>query len=308
MRFLLVLPLLTLISPAQEPPAVPDPAAEAPQAANPFEGLEFKTGTIQLPKKVARLELAPGYRYISASDARMVLEQVPHCPPPSTKGIQGMVIPPNPMPGAAAGWLALIVYAEEGHVGEDQIKDLNPALFMDQLKAMNEAENKKLKAKNEPTYELVHDADSVKVWGSSMGSGSLRYNPTTKVFTIPKRYWNERAPNGERERVEHEHWALGRRGVMVIRAFSVAGLSGALGSNSERVAEMVEFTTGNRYQDFNKTTDKRSSLVPEAVQLAAAGSEAKQGVGKIILRKLPWLIIVGLALLLKRWITKIEEA
>lgn len=306
MRFLLLLPLLILAAPAQEPPV--DTAPQATQEENPFAGLEFQTGSIQLPKKVARLTLPEGYRYLNASDTRMVLEQVPHGPPAGTKGIQGMVIPPNVAPGRAAGWLALLVYSEDGHIAEDQITGLNPALYMSHLKSLNAEENKKLKAKGEPAYELVEESSSPRVWGSKLGSGSLRYSPATKVFSIEKRYWNERAPNGEREKIEQEHWALGRRGVIVIRAFSVAGGTAAWSLESEKIAEMIQFTAGNRHEDFNSQTDKRGSLLPVGVELAAAGTEVKQGISRALLRKLPWLLVIGVALLLKRWIDKMREA
>lgn len=294
MRFLLFLPLLILAAPAQEPPAADHPPTAPPAAEeNPFEVLEFQSGSILLPKKVARLELAEGYRYLNPDDARTVLERVPGSPPPGTKGIQGLVVPPNVAPGRAAGWLALIVYEEEGHIPEDAFSILDAELYESHLKSLAQEESKKLRAKKETVYEFEGF------------TGKLRYDPGAKIFSVGKRYWNERASNGDRGSPESEHWVLGRRGAVIVRGFFVGPTTL---HDARGVAGMVRFLTGHRYEDFNATTDKEGTVLPAGKVLAAAGTQVGDGLWRVILRKLPWLLIIGVALLLKRWIDKIREA
>ncbi len=306
MRFLLVLPLLIFTSLAQEPPATVEPA---PQEENPFAGLEFQTGTVQLPKKLARLELPEGYSYVKPSAARKLLELLPHAPPPGIRGIQGMVVPPDAGPGQ--GWIALLVYVEEGHVADGEIQRLDGASYLAHLKTQNAEENKKLKAEGQPAYELK-DWEGAALWQTRGITDPLCYNSNTKILAMVKRYWNERAPDGERNRFEHEHWVLGRSGVLIVRAFSLLKIpTASMNGESSKLAQWIQFAPGSRHQDFNPKTDKLAEIMPlttPPVDLVALGKETKEGISRAFMRKLPLLLIVGLAVLIKRWMTKMEEA
>ncbi len=288
------LPLMMLGALAQVVLAA-DPALEpAPEGASP-PGLEFQTGVVELPNKLARLELAEGYRYLNPADARTLLAEM-WGTPGKAEGLLGLVVAPDADLEKTGGWVAILVYSKEGHLSDQDMAGFNTTHYLDYLKDLNTKENEKRKSEGLFTRELVDWTRPPFYWDKR------------NIFTTSKRFWNEQAKRGQETSHEHEHWVLGRRGKVIVWANSPLGRkTDASATFSSNIAEMIHFNPGHRHEDFDPKSDPRAVL-PAAMLMKEAAAEGKSFLSTLAQRKLPLLVLIGVAVLVMKGVNKIREA
>src|SRR5688572_25884359 len=112
-----------------EEPAAPEAAnaAEAAEERDPElvkleSSLRFKTGDVVVGNDLATLHLKNQQRFLGPDDTEKVL--VAWGNPPGNKAL-GMVLPDQQSPFEESSWAVLVSYSEDGHVDDDDAKDID---------------------------------------------------------------------------------------------------------------------------------------------------------------------------------------
>ncbi len=224
--------------------------------------LHFQDGKIALPGNMATLDLSREFHYLPPDDAERVLV-TGWGNPPGTKSL-GLIVPAAVSLLDDAGWAVVVTYDKDGHVNDDDASKID---FDDLLKEMQEGvvkANEERKKQGYPAMQLVGWAE----------------RPSYSAETH-KLYWaKELQTSAPEHTLNYNVRVLGREGVLVLNA--VAGMSqiGTVREEMKKVTAFTEFTAGNRYTDFNASTDKTAEYGIAA--LVAGGVAAKLGLfGKL---------------------------
>lgn len=256
-----------------------DASADEGMTAEEFmASLKPQTGQIQLPGGIASLNLSTKFQYLSPESAERLLVDGWGNPPGNET--LGMIIPADISPLEAEGWGVVITYDEDGHVKDSDADEID---YQDLLKDMKEESAEANKERVKAGYgsmELVGWAESP------------RYDKATHKFYWAKEYQTDR---GQEHSLNYNIRVLGRKGVLVLNA--IAGMSqlDTIKMETPDLLAMTEFTKGNRYEDFNSSTDHVAEYGLAA--LVAGGVAAKMGLFAklfamlIVLKK---FIIIGL--------------
>jgi uncharacterized membrane-anchored protein len=261
--------------------AAPDTGAGMHQkAAGDMLAVMFtpQQGKITLPGGIATLDLPAGFRYLDRGDAARLLEAWGN--PPGTESL-GMIVPAGVNPMSPESWGVVITYDKDGHVKDDDADGIN---YTQLLKEMQEG----LQEDNEERKKQGYRAMTLIGWAETP-----HYDKASH-----KLYWaKELQSEGEAHHgLNYNIRVLGREGVLVLNA--VAGIEqlGQIRSEMQQVTSFTNFTAGNRYADFNGSTDKVAEYGIAA--LVAGGVAAKLGLfGKLLALLLAFkkLIVLGVA-------------
>jgi uncharacterized membrane-anchored protein len=237
-------------------------------------------GKIALPGGIATLDLPPNFRYLDRGDSARLLEAWGN--PPGTESL-GMIVPAGVNPMSPESWGVVVTYDKDGHVKDDDADGIN---YTKLLKEMQEG----LQEDNAERKKQGYRAMSLVGWAEPP-----RYDKASH-----KLYWaKELQSEGEDHHgLNYNIRVLGREGVLVLNA--VAGIEqlGQIKSEMQQVTSFTNFTDGNRYTDFNGSTDKVAEYGIAA--LVAGGVAAKLGFfGKLLAMLLVFkkLIVLGVAAL-----------
>jgi len=273
--------LTTLLCLALSAPALAADAASAPKfnAEQFLASLHTQQGKIKLPGDIATLDLPANFRYLPPDDAARLLTEG-WGNPPGAKTL-GMIVPADVSPLSQAGWGVVITYDKDGHVKDDDADSIDYGKL---LKEMQDATSEHNSSRKEQGYAPM----SLVGWAEPP-----RYDKAAH-----KLYWAQdlHTDGSAEDSLNYNIRVLGREGVLVLNA--VAGMSQITQIKTEMktVTAFTEFTQGNRYTDFNGSTDKVAEYGLAA--LVAGGVAAKLGLfGKLfaVLLAFKKLILVGLA-------------
>jgi uncharacterized membrane-anchored protein len=273
-QFFLLLPLLCLVAPSQA-------ANEKISADELMASLHFEQGKIELPGKLATLNLPANFRYLPPPDAERLLVQ--GWGNPSGNESLGMIVPTELNPLSKDGWGVIISFERRGYVKDD---DADSIKYDELLKEMQEAvkeHNTERKQQGYPEMALIGWAETP------------RYDKASN-----KLYWaKEIGITGQTEHtLNYNVRVLGRNGVLNLNAVAGMNQIGQIKGEMQQVIGFTEFTAGNRYADFNASTDKVAEYGIAA--LVAGGVAAKLGFfGKffailLAFKKLLFLALAGI--------------
>jgi uncharacterized membrane-anchored protein len=284
-RFLTALLCLSLS--ASLPAIAADPAPQI-SAQQFLTSLNFQEGKVKLPGDIATLDLPSSFRYLNPVDAEKLLTDG-WGNPPGTKTL-GMIVPADVNPLSAAGWGVVVTYDKDGHVKDDDADHINYADLLKDMKEGMEDNNKERKEQGYSAMTLVG-------WAEQPSYDKAQH----------KLYWaKELHTEGSKENgLNYNIRVLGREGVLVLNA--VAGMQqiAQVKQEMKKVTAFTDFTPGNRYADFNASTDKVAEYGIAA--LVAGGVAAKLGFfGKIFAVLLAFKKIILLAVAgLGGWVWKL---
>ena len=241
--------------------------------------LKYQTGKIALPGGLATLALPAGFRYLSPDDADRVLVQGWGNPPDNDKTL-GMIVPADASPLSQTGWGVLITYEGNGHVSDSEADTIK----YDQLLKDMQAE---VLENNVARKEQGYAAMTLVGWAEAPS-----YDKGHK-----KMYWAKefKSDGGTGTDLNYNIRVLGRQGVLVLNAIANMQQIDTIKQQMKQVTAFTDFTPGNRYADFNASTDKMAEYGLAA--LVAGGVAAKLGVfGKLFALLLAFkkLIILGI--------------
>jgi uncharacterized membrane-anchored protein len=265
---------------AQEPEAAEAPSEQAAPAVEEQEAqgpaLDYQTGNVVLPNKVATLHLGGNYRYLDPANAEKVLVAWGNPPGQET---QGAIVPNDVDPFTQEGWAVFLTYEDDGHVDDSDAAEID---YADLLKDMQEGTEDANPGRKKAGYPEVHLVG----WAEPP-----RYDANAK-----KLYWAQhlRGSSGQNS-LNYDVRVLGREGVLSMNA--VAGMDQLedVRKDMRPLIEIAEFNEGYRYAEFNKSTDKMAEYGLGA--LIAGGVAAKLGLfGKLfaLLIAFKKIILVGL--------------
>jgi uncharacterized membrane-anchored protein len=249
------------------PVAVAEPVVQPQHKMSAEEflaSLHFQSGKITLPGSIATLDLPSHFRYLDPDDTQKVLVQA-WGNPPGAKTL-GMIFSTDTDPLAKDRWGVVVTYEKGGHVKDDDADGID---YADLLKTMQDQEqhnNDERKKQGYPSLNLVGWAE-----------------PPAYDKANHKLYWakNIRFSDVSENTLNYNVRVLGREGVLVLNAVAGMDQITTVKEQMKEVNRFAEFTTGNRYSDFNSSTDKVAEYGIAA--LITGGIAAKLGLfGKLI--------------------------
>jgi uncharacterized membrane-anchored protein len=259
-------------------PAQPTPEQARQRAEQFMASLKPQHGSIKLPNDVATLQLSDDFYYLSPGDAERLLSEG-WGNPPGSKTL-GMIIPQSVSPMTRNGWGVVITYLDDGHVADDDANKIDYADLMKKMQAQDADQNEERKKGG---YAAMHTVG----WAE----------PPSYDAQTHKMYWalELKEDSAEGSTLNYAIRVLGRKGVLVLNAVAGMGQLGMIKQEMPTVLAFTNFSDGNKYTDFNASTDKVAAYGLAA--LVAGGIAAKAG----LFAKLGFILAGGWKLLLAGW-------
>ena len=245
--------LLTTIAHAEDPLPADHPIVQLDTR------LERKTGDIPLLKGKAVMHVPDSFGYVNPKQTDEVLQGWGNPPSPDT---EGMLLPTGTHIYDPDNWAVIISFTDDGHVADDDAAKTDWTELLGTMKDQADADSKQRVANGMEAVRLVGWAE-----------------PPHYDAQAHKLYWAKDLEfSGADHTVNYAVRVLGRTGVLEFNA--VAGLDalGAIKAPMEEITAFSEFSEGNRYADYNASTDKLATYGIAA--LVAGGLAAKGGLFK----------------------------
>jgi uncharacterized membrane-anchored protein len=283
---------LALLADGDKPPAsivaTNDPAARAAAIIRLVGSLHPKTGAVDLRSGLATVNVSDGFYFLNPEDAEKVLVKLWGNPPLHEKPL-GLLCPTNTSLVDEKSWAVVIRYGEEGHIGDNDANKIDYDKLLKEMKDAAKDANKDRVAAGYPRIDLVG-------WAA----------PPRYDAVAHKLYWAKEIEFGgsPEHTLNYNIRVLGRKGVMELNAVAPMAILKEVDADVPKILSMVEFNKGNRYDDFDKSTDKMATYGLAA--LVAGGIAAKAGlfkgllVGLVAAKKFIILAFVALAGWFKR--------
>jgi uncharacterized membrane-anchored protein len=235
-------------------------------------------GKVSLPGGIATLDLPANFRYLDPADAARLLEAWGNPPGATTLG---MIVPAGVNPMSAESWGVVITYDKDGHVKDDDADGIDYTRLLKEMQEGLAESNAERKKQGYRPMTLVGWAEQP------------HYDKASH-----KLYWaKELQSEGDAQHgLNYNIRVLGREGVLVLNAVAGIGQLDQIRTEMQQVTSFTNFTAGNRYADFNGSTDKVAEYGIAA--LIAGGVAAKLGFfGKLLALLLVFkkVIVVGVA-------------
>jgi uncharacterized membrane-anchored protein len=249
---------------------------------------KYQNGQIPLKGDLAKLNVPPAFRFLGPDDAQSILVRLWRNPPGPEH--LGLLIPANVSPLDENAWVVTIDYIEDGHVNDDDAAKIDYNSLLSQMQKATEDENKERTAKGFPTAQLVGWAEPP------------RYDSATH-----KLYWaKDIVFGGDTEHtLNYNIRVLGRKGVLLLNVIAPISQLSTVEKSTPGILAMVDFQQGNRYSDYDSSTDKLATYGIAA--LVAGGVAVKMGLLKYLLvgiLALKKFIIIGCAAI-SAWFRKL---
>lgn len=238
----------------------------------------YQTGKIEIGNGIATMNIPSTFRYLGPSEAKYVIEDL-WGNPKSNEAPLGMLLPASTNATDAGGYAFIIQYENIGYVKDADADKINYDDLLKELKESSAKENEERKKQNIFTMDLVG-------WAAKPF-----YDKETKVLHWAKEY---SIPGTEQNTLNYDIRILGRKGVLTLQAVSAMDQLDSVNNHINDVLGIVAFKEGNRYSDFDSSTDEVAAWTIGG--LVAGKVLAKAGFFAVILKFLKFIIIgIGLA-------------
>ena len=219
---------------------------------------DVRAGTVELPGGVATVDVPEGYGYIPPANAHTLLEDIWGNPEAETLG---MLLASETPTNADLDYAVDITFVADGYVDDEDARDLDYGELLGQMQEGTEAENEAREAQGYPAIHLVgwaaqpyYDAERKRLhfakelaFADDDGGNTLNYNVQF----------------------------LNRRGYL---NYNVIGGMDAVPRVNAKLDELLAsatFPEGERYADFDSTTDEVAAY--GVAGLIAGGLLSKAG-------------------------------
>jgi len=236
--------------------------------------ITYKTGSINLSNGLATINVPAGYKFLNAADAKYIIEDVWG----NLKGQSplGLILPANQM-ASIADYAFIVEYDDIGFVKDEDADEIDYTELLTNMKAETIESNKQRQAQGITPMTLMGWAEKP------------YYDKDKKVLYWAKDYLVE----GETEHtLNYDIRILGRKGVLTLQAVGSMQSIDSVNKAKTDILNMVAFNTGNKYTDFNSSTDNVAAWTIGG--LVAGKVLAKVGFFAVILKFLKF-ILLGLA-------------
>ncbi len=251
-RLFAVLALIAGLPAAAQDNAVPKEALQL------IDSLHYRSGKINVDAAHATLNLDSEFRFLDAADAQKVLSELWGNPPDD--GVLGMLVPVSaPLSDPKKSWAVVISYDKEGYVSDKDAAGIDYDAMLKEMQQGTAEANAERKRAGYPEVQLVG-------WATKP-----HYDASTN-----KLYWaKELAFDGGREHaLNYDIRVLGRGGYLSLNAVAGMNQLHQIESEMQKVLALTEFDAGQRYADFNSSTDKVAAYGIAALVAGAIAAKA----------------------------------
>jgi uncharacterized membrane-anchored protein len=199
----------------------------------------YQTGTIQLKGGIGTLQVPAGFKYLDAAQAERVLTDLWGNPKGNSLTL-GLLLPDSTGVLNDNSYAFNIEYDEIGYVKDDDADDINyEELLAEMQKETNEV--------NAERTRMGYPAISLLGWASAP-----YYDKERKIL-----HWAKEVKFGDAEvnTLNYNVRILGRKGVLVLNAIASMPQLDMVKKDLPRVMDIVKFSDGNQYKDFNPDID-----------------------------------------------------
>jgi len=233
--------------------------------------LKYETGLVKI-LDIATLNIPAGFKFLDAKQSRLVLEDI--WGNPEDKTVLGMIFPEYGGPLSDSSYAFAITWDEMGYVKDDDAKDMDYAALLKDL----QSDEKEMNAERiKMGYEPIHMVG----WAQKP-----YYDGEKKVL-----HWAKELNFGESETntLNYDVRVLGRKGVLSLNAIAAIDQLPLVAQDIPQVLAMAEFTEGNKYSDFNSSTDNIAAYTVGG--LVAGKVLAKAGFFAMLLKGWKFILI-----------------
>jgi uncharacterized membrane-anchored protein len=206
---------------------------------------------------VASLDIPKGFKYLDGGQAAPVLHNLWKNPYSESLG---MLLPEDKTPFSRDCWAVDITYEENGHVKDNDAKDLK---YNELLKQMQQ-------------QVIDNNPERIKQGGRAIELIGWAEPPYYDAGTH-KLYWAKKLKDAgdSIEFLNYNIRILGRKGVLVLNAIGGIEQLAEIKEQTPTILAATNFTSGNTYGEFNSSIDKVAAY--GIAGLIAGGILAKTG-------------------------------
>jgi uncharacterized membrane-anchored protein len=238
--------------------------------------LNFQTGDVTLNSAKAVIHANEKFRFLAASDAQKVLEELWGNPPDSD--ILGMIVPSDVSLDDEHGWAVVLTYLDEGYVSDSDASKMNYDEILKDLQSSTRESNAERKKAGYGSIQLAGWAERPKYDAAN----AKLYWAKDLVFDDAKIHT-----------LNYDVRALGRTGYLSMNAVANMTDLPRIQTQMQEVIKMAEFQAGARYAD-HVSSDRTAEYGLAA--LLGAGVAAKTGLlSKLLVMLLAAKKVVGIA-------------
>ncbi len=271
-------------------------ALAAPPTPAAVPSLNFQTAPLAVLNGKVEIQASPSLRYLDAAQAKALLIREGN-PPDAVSDIEGLLIPDSA--STQDSWFVVITENTDGHVSDADAAKIDYDDLLSQMKSAAQDNNK---SRTEAGYEAVtlvgwaeapsyNPAQHSMVWAKDVIFDSVDKTSVDKTS----------AAKASHHTLNYAVRVLGRQDVLELNAVGSSGQLAQIKAGMQKVLPAVQFTAGNRYQDFREGSDK---LATYGLAGLIAGGVVAQKVGLLglilLFLKKGWIVIVGGLALLRR--------
>ena len=267
---LAALAFFSLLAQAQAPDARKQAFEDARQAST--------AGPADVPlASKALLKLPEGHAFIPQPQAGKLLNAMGN--PGQDSRLVGLIFPQN-----KAGWFMTVRYEDSGHIKDDDARDWNADELLKSYKEGTESANEERQKMGVPALEVLGWAEKP------------AYDAATHRLVWAMTSREKGAPAGEPQSVNYNTYVLGREGYYMLNL--VTGLD-QLPQHKPAAHAMLaalNFNDGQRYADFNRSTDRMAEYGLAALVVGVAAKKLGLiAAAGLFLAKFAKVIFLGLA-------------
>ncbi|MES2646689.1 MAG: DUF2167 domain-containing protein [Bacteroidota bacterium] len=238
--------------------------------------LHWDTSTVVIGNGIAKIKVPKGFKFLNATQSKFVLHDL--WGNPERDDILGMIFPENGGPYADSSYVFVVSFEEDGYVKDGDADDID---YDDMFKDIKKAEPDLNVERSKEGYEPI----------LMMGWAAKPYYDKNKKVL----HWAKELKFGDAESntLNYDVRVLGRKGILSLNAIAAIEDLPLVKANIDKVLMMPEFTEGNKYSDYNESTDKVAEYTIGA--LVAGSVLAKTGVlamiGKFLIASWKFILI-----------------
>ena len=187
---------------------------------------------------IASLDIPKGFKFLDGKQAAYVLHDIWKNPYSESLG---MLIPEDRSPFLRDCWAVEITYEEDGHIKDDDAKDIKYDELLKQMQQQVTESNPERVKQGSRAIELTGWAETPYYDGKTH-----------------KLYWAKKLKEvGDSvEFLNYNIRVLGRKGVLVLNAIGGLDQLDEIKQQTPTIIAATNFTAGNTYEEFNSSVDK----------------------------------------------------
>ena len=274
----ILLLLLSLSAIAAKVPSPKDTIVNFEDLISSVDTLHYQTSGLISIGTIASLEIPKGFKYLDGKQASFVLHDIWGNPYSES---MGLLLPLDQSPYWHECWAINITYDDDGHIKDDDAKDIKYNELLIQMQNQIEESN----------------PERVKEGGKAIELTGWAETPYYDAATH-KLFWAKKLKEVKdtSEFLNYNIRILGRKGVLVLNAIGGLDQLAEIKQQTPTILAATNFTKGNTYEEFNSSVDKVAAY--GIAGLIAGGILAKTGLfaklGLLLLKFLkPLIVAIG---------------